>query len=199
MRVKLLSFMMAAALFSVPFQAGASESTSQITEATAFLKELLQQTDNPIIANFAQEGLSKLRNPEPPQVNKRHVEVPLMGRANSLAVPVMLNRRYTATFLVDTGATYTVLTPRIASQLGIVATPDTPKISIITANGPIQAPLVTLESVSIGNLEVSHVKVIVQDLGRDTLICGLLGMNFFKDMDFSIRQNKLVLSVSEAS
>src|SRR4051812_29697340 len=37
---------------------------------------------------------------------------------NTVAVPVLINKRQSSMFLVDTGASYTVITPQLAKQLG---------------------------------------------------------------------------------
>jgi predicted aspartyl protease len=49
---------------------------------------------------------------------------------------------------------------------------------------------------SIGNVEVSNIQAVVQDLGGDPQLSGLLGMNFFKDIELTIRRDKLILRIS---
>ena len=135
-----------------------------------------------------------------PEGPLRRVVVPTIMQLNSsLAVPVLVNNRTMATFLVDTGASYTVITPRMAKKLGMVITADTPRISMATANGVVQSPLVTLDKIAIGQVEVENIQVVVQPLGgaNDVLLAGLLGMNFFKNMDLTVRQNKLVLDIHD--
>ena len=69
-------------------------------------------------------------------------------------------------------------------------------MQILTANGSVNAPIITLKEMSLGNVKVNNVQVIVQTLGNDQSFSGLLGMNFFKNLDFGIRNDKLVLSIS---
>jgi clan AA aspartic protease (TIGR02281 family) len=187
----------------------AKEDSPQMSEATLFFNQLLHETKNPLIANMAQESLKRLQTqtqqqtqPSPVSAaheSKRQIEVPLIGHMNnSLAVPVILNQKAMGTFIVDTGATFTVITPRMAEKLGVQVRPDTPRIKIVTANGVINAPLVKLDQVAIGGVEVSNLNVVVQDLGNDTMLSGLLGMSFFKNMDLTIKKNKLILSISQA-
>ncbi len=191
-----------ALLSSMTLGALAQEVNPQVQEAVAFYTRILNNTNNPLIVSLARENLSKLQQAATVRVDaaayveKRRFEIPLMEQADSsLAVPGMINRRVMATFLVDTGATYTVITPRLAKKLGVQITPDTPRISIITANGHIKAPLVTLDHFSIGRLELNNVQVVVQDLGNDLLLAGLIGMNFFKGMDLSVRQDRLIVDI----
>jgi clan AA aspartic protease (TIGR02281 family) len=187
----------------------AKEDSPQMSEATLFFNQLLHETKNPLIANMAQESLKRLQTQTQQQAqsspasasheSKRQIEVPLIGHMNnSLAVPVILNQKAMGTFIVDTGATFTVITPRMAEKLGVQVRPDTPRIKIVTANGVINAPLVKLDQVAIGGVEVSNLNVVVQDLGNDTMLSGLLGMSFFKNMDLTIKKNKLILSISQA-
>jgi clan AA aspartic protease (TIGR02281 family) len=176
----------------------ATSGSTDTAEAELFFNQIIKSTDNPVIANLAQENLSKLKKQQISYLGQpRTVEIPLLTQLNnSLAVPVLMNQKVMATFIVDTGATYTVITPRMAKKLGIVITPDTPRITIATANGAITAPKVTVPKLAIGGLEVENVEVIVQNLGDDLLLSGLLGMNFFKNMDLTIRQDKLIVHLN---
>jgi clan AA aspartic protease (TIGR02281 family) len=198
--------MLSVVLMSMP-SCWANESTgSQHKEATMFFTQILQGTHNPVIARLAQENLKKL-NTAPASVSStpemdsmRRVEIPLLTQSrHSLAVPVLLEQRVVATFVIDTGATYTVITPDVAQKLGVVITPETPRITIITANGAVAAPKIQLKKLSLGGVELSNVTVLVQDLGRDPMLAGLLGMNVFKDMELTIRQDKLILGISSAN
>ena len=173
-------------------------------EAEAFFSQLAEQNDNPVIQRMARESLKqtsdrgKAKATSSKRGGVREIEVQTITRNNaSLAVPTLLNNKTMATFLVDTGASYTVITPRVAKKLGIVVTPETPRISIVTANGVVKAPIVTVDKIAIGQVEVEDIQVVIQPLGHDPLLAGLLGMNFFKNMDLTVRRNKLVLGIHE--
>lgn len=190
------------AISCLPVQA--QDVNPQLQEATRFYNQILTSTSNPLIADMARESLRKLQQPSNQTASHftetRRVEIPLMEQPdNSLAVPGMINRSVMATFLVDTGATYTVITPRLAKKLGVVITPETPRISIITANGHIKAPLVTVRNFAIGQVEVPAIQVVVQDLGHDILLGGLIGMNFFKGMDLAVKRDRLIIDVQVPS
>ncbi len=173
--------------------------------AIAFFNRIAQESANPYIMAVARESAARLSgNPhatslalttnQPVSPSLGRVEVPVIAQPdNSIAVPVMVNAKTMGTFIIDTGSSYTVITPRLASKLGVEITPDTPRISMITANGVIQAPLVTLNEVVIGRVRVYHVQAVVQDLGKDLMLSGLLGLNFFKGKTLTIRQDKLIL------
>ena len=193
------------------------------TEATAFFKELIQQTDNPVIARMAKENLKNLDKPtintavsygktndyqllSTVPVNTSQIkddlsnaiEVPLLKGTYSrnLVVPALLNKGTIGTFIVDTGATYTVITPQIAKEMGVTIDKSTPRMSILTANGWIQAPVITIQHMSLGDVQIDNVQAVVQDLGGDPHLSGLLGMNFFKDIELTIRHDKLILRIS---
>lgn len=178
--------------------AEAQDVNPQLSEATAFFNRLSMESDNPLIATLARESLSKLRNEAP----LRKVVVPLMEQPDtSLVVPTLIDGKVMATFLIDTGSSYTVITPRMASKLGVVITKDTPRVSLLTANGPVTAPLVKLKNISIGQVSVSDVSVVVQDLGGgdDLLLSGLLGMNFFQGMELTLKADKLILGIRDSN
>lgn len=178
--------------------AEAQDINPQLNEATVFFNRLAQESTNPLIVSLARESLSKLHNDGP----VHQVVVPLMEQPDtSLVVPTLINGKVMATFLVDTGSSYTVITPGMASKLGIVITGETPRVSLLTANGPITAPLVTLKNISIGQVNVPEVSVVVQELGDgdDILLSGLLGMNFFQGMDITLKEDQLILGIRDAN
>lgn len=174
----------------------AQDVNPQLSEATLFFNRLAHESNNPLIANLARESLNKLQS----NLSVRQVVVPLLEQPDtSLAVPTLIDGKVMATFLLDTGASYTVITPRLAEKLGIVVTPETPRISLVTANGPIKAPLVKLKNISIGQVNVPEVNAVVQELGNgdDLLLSGLLGMNFFQGMDITVKEDQLILGVRD--
>jgi clan AA aspartic protease (TIGR02281 family) len=160
----------------------------------------MQQSSNPVIANLARETLQRLHGNQA-SGHRTKVEVKLLTQQNdSLAVPVLLDtqdhRQVMATFLVDTGASYTVITPRLAAKLGVLITANTPRVAILTANGMVQSPKVTVPKLSLGGVSLQNIEVLVQDLGGDLLLSGLLGMNAFKGMELTVQADRLILGVN---
>lgn len=179
----------------VPAQA--QDVSPQLSEATLFFNRLANESSNPLIASLARESLDKLQGN---RAIRRQVVVPLLEQPDtSLAVPALIDGKVMATFLLDTGSSYTVITPRLAAKLGVAITPETPRISLVTANGPIKAPLVKLRNISIGQVNVPEINVVVQELGNgdDLLLSGLLGMNFFQGMDITVKEDQLILGVRD--
>jgi clan AA aspartic protease (TIGR02281 family) len=178
--------------------AHAQDLNAQVDEATHFFRTLASQSENPLIAGLARENLDRLEHGS--AVPSRQIIIPLLEQPDaSLVVPTMLNDQVMGTFLVDTGSSYTVITPQMAHKLGVVIGPDTPKTSIITANGTIKAPMVTLRNVSIGQLRIPSVTAIVQEIGNgdDLLLSGLLGMNVFQGMDLTVKEDQLIIVIRD--
>jgi predicted aspartyl protease len=127
-----------AAIGSAPMDLPASAqelNTQQVDEATRFFKTLAAQSKNPLIAGLARENLVKLQNK--PSSHSRQITVQLLEQPDaSLVAPTLLNDKIMGTFLVDTGASYTMITPQTARKLGIEITAETPKTPIITGSYP---------------------------------------------------------------
>jgi aspartyl protease family protein len=93
-------------------------------------------------------------------------------------------------FLVDTGATSIAMNYIEANRLGIDYRAGTP-IAVSTANGTITAFLVTLSSVSVGNIVIHQVPAAVSSTDSPSII--LLGNSYLSKVDFKIDQGVLVL------
>jgi clan AA aspartic protease (TIGR02281 family) len=185
-----------------------------IQEATLFFRQLMLSHKNPVIVDMARENLEKLKvnkgsslySTTHKEITQKEViakettpreitEVTLLPQYDSTyVVPAVINNKYVSTFLIDTGASYTVITPKMIETMHIKIPKDVNKIPVSTANGIVFAPVVKLDKVTIGGMTVDHVEAVITELGDEMQISGLLGMNYFKGMDLSFRQNKLVLS-----
>jgi clan AA aspartic protease (TIGR02281 family) len=174
----------------------------ELREAKAFFDHLASTSKNQLIVSMAEESLRKIQDTkiqdtdeEKQDSSSRRAEVTLLPQNdNTFVVPALVNRKHMATFLVDTGASYTVITPQMAEELGIKVTANTPTLPVLTANGTFNAPLVTLKHVTLGGMRVDDVKAVITDLGDAPQLSGLLGMSFFRGMELSFRQDKLVIS-----
>ncbi|HEY9746027.1 MAG TPA: retropepsin-like aspartic protease [Oculatellaceae cyanobacterium] len=211
MHNRILSGVLVCALlggFSAPSQALDTDPAgpNNINEAAAFFTKLAQTSSNPIIAGFARENLKRLRSdnllasaeteliPSQQPVKTLAVVSLLPQVDNTYVVPAVVNKKFMATFLVDTGASYTVITPQTAMALGVDYTDNPQTVPVTTANGTVEAPLVTLKQISLGGMKVENVQAVVADLGDAPQLSGLLGMSFFQGMDIAFRQDKLVIS-----
>lgn len=88
--------------------------------------------------------------------------------------------------MLDTGASYTVLTRQTAHDLGISGLERLPTQPFLTPGGPIQAPVTTLKSIRVGTVEVQDVAVAIDIAGH--LDIGLLGMTFLRHFKVTVDQ-----------
>jgi clan AA aspartic protease (TIGR02281 family) len=134
----------------------------------------------------------KVQGPQEPPGPPTRTTVPIQKKGEVVIVPAILNEKSTALFIVDTGASYTMLSPATATALGIDLE-NRQTVALQTANGRIQAPLVSLETIDVGGLQIKNVTAAVHDVFPDGTISGLLGLNFLRHFRLDIdTQNGLL-------
>jgi clan AA aspartic protease (TIGR02281 family) len=103
-------------------------------------------------------------------------EVPLLRRHELLISEVILNGRVRRNFIVDTGASFTLISRETTAALDLAIDESTPFIPVSTASSILLAPLVTLKSVQVGNAVAENVEALVHTMpsGQE----GLLGNSF---------------------
>lgn len=116
-------------------------------------------------------SVPSLKAPEP-----TGMEVPLFRKHELLLTEVTLNGRVRRYFIVDTGASFTLINRQTAKELGITVDGQTPVLPIFTASDVILTPMVNLRAVRAGEAEAENVDVLIHDLPSGT--SGLLGNSF---------------------
>ena len=121
--------------------------------------------------------------------------VPLKKKGLTAVVEALINSTTKANFILDTGASYTVISKTIAKKLRIDLKKNHPKIRLQTANGVIEVPLVTLDSIEVSGMRVDDLAAAVHDFSNDSSISGLLGLNYLSKfrMDLDTENGVLVL------
>jgi clan AA aspartic protease (TIGR02281 family) len=114
--------------------------------------------------------------PSPKGAEPEGMTVDLFRKHELLLAEVILNGRLKQYFIVDTGASFTLINRPTARELGITIDENTPFIPIFTASSLIFTPLVTLQSIRVGEAEVENVDVLIHDMPSDS--AGLLGNSF---------------------
>jgi clan AA aspartic protease (TIGR02281 family) len=104
------------------------------------------------------------------------ITVDLVRKHELLLAEVVLNEKIKGHFIVDTGASFTLINLPTAKELGITIDENTPFIPIFTASSLIFTPLVTLRSIRVGEAEVENVDVLIHNMPSDS--AGLLGNSF---------------------
>ena len=98
--------------------------------------------------------------------------------------------------VLDTGAVYTVIAWDVAKDIGYDPAISERRMPIITANGVIGAPLITVESLHIVDLQSDALDVICYDIPEITGIEGLLGLSFLKHFRTLIDYTTGVLKIT---
>ena len=122
--------------------------------------------------------------------------VDLFRKHELLLAEVILNDRVRQYFILDTGASFTLINRPTAKELGITIDENTPFMPIFTASSLIFTPLVTLKSIRVGEAEVENVDVLIHDMPSET--AGLLGNSFlnkFKVMIDSVNGKMTLYSM----
>jgi aspartyl protease family protein len=121
--------------------------------------------------------------------------VPLARVGSAILVRAQLSPNTEVTLLLDTGATYSAISLSAAEKLGLRPKPDQPRVTVITASGTLQAPLIILPSVKIGALEAREVEALVLDLPGGEQVQGVLGLSFLNRFRFSVHpeEGELIL------
>ncbi len=130
----------------------------------------------------------------PKSADDKKIIIPLRQSGSSLIVSAKLNGSKSALFVVDTGATITTISTKMAEKLNVNLTANSPVLSVQTANGIIDAPLVKLKSLKIGAAEQKDVMVIVFDAVPG--YTGLLGLTFLNEYNYSVNPNDRLLILS---
>ena len=127
-------------------------------------------------------------NPNPrPAANATGAVVLERNRQGHYVANGEINGR-TVTFLLDTGATSVALSTRLARELDLQRGPE---IQLETANGVAVGFKTRLNSVRLGDIVVREVSAVFSDGMMDDTV--LLGMSFLKHLEFSQRENRLIL------
>ena len=139
------------------------------------------------------QGIESPKNQPPPAPSLTKASIPFEKQGQVIIVEATLNKKTAAKFVVDTGASYTVISSATAKELSIDTDQNTQPVTFQTANGMIQAPLVSLQSITVGGMEINNLTAAVHDVVPDGKVFGLLGLNFLGNFRMDIdNQNGLL-------
>jgi clan AA aspartic protease (TIGR02281 family) len=125
----------------------------------------------------------------------RRVEVPIEGAGKILIVEASINQRGTGRYIVDTGATYCVVSQDRAKELSIAGRKDGQKIRVATANGIIEATLGEARRIDVGDAVARDVAVAVMDSDPVPGFDGLLGLSFLQRFKYSVDSTERILKL----
>ena len=108
---------------------------------------------------------------------KTQLDVPIVLRRVWLCGPAGIRE---IDVILDTGAAYTVVAWDVAKDIGYDPAVSKQRMSIVTANGVIEAPLVTVEGIELADLCAKAIDIICHDIPEIAGIEGLLGLSFLR-------------------
>lgn len=129
------------------------------------------------------------------EIRNGRTSVSLVWTGSSYTTRVELNDRVFGDFIVDTGASSTVISTKLARKLGIREDAGI-AISAQLADGRIvEARTVIVGEIRVGRARVFDTEVVILDDFEDTGFDGLLGMSFLGHFTVKIdnQENKLIL------
>lgn len=115
--------------------------------------------------------------------------------ADQYVVTIVINDQMKIPVLIDTGAAVTILEPDVLQALGYNLAG--PSEYFATANGVVEAPMVWVDTLTIGGSRLQGVAIGGLTLGLDKDVRGLLGMNVLRHFDFKIDQSQRLLILSD--
>jgi clan AA aspartic protease (TIGR02281 family) len=148
----------------------------------------------------------RIKGQEPPRVaapfkvppaTVAKASIPFEKRGQVVVVEVMLNNSVPVRLVVDTGATYTMISAATAKELSIDPQRAPRTMPFQTANGVIQAPLANLESVIVGGMEIKNLTAAIHDAVPSAQVAGLLGLNFLSNFRLDIDTDKGILHLEK--
>ncbi|NOZ10465.1 MAG: TIGR02281 family clan AA aspartic protease [Gammaproteobacteria bacterium] len=144
-----------------------------------------------IAGNHLRAAAEKLRDSQ----DSTPLTIPLIPYGNGFAINATVDGRYAIRLLIDTGATMTVIRPSLADLINA----PTPQHSTVfqTANGSVRAPIIKLDSLSLGDAQVKDLEVAVMPLPELGNFDGLLGMNYLRHYRFTLSQKERLLYLTK--
>lgn len=188
------------------FQGGRQEApafTSYYTQKAHEKLAMAERAGSP--ARMVESGAPSGSPPVRP--SSRVTTVAVQTVDNKILVPVVLNEGQAATFLLDTGANITVITPNLARRLGVELASGEPKTRARVASGQeVEVSVVRVRSLGVGSARVENLGVVVYDLPAlapgalpSVIVDGLLGTDFVGRFTMTVdpRAGKLTLQLDD--
>lgn len=117
--------------------------------------------------------------------NTKSISIPIASDDRALMINATVDKGHAATFILDTGATYTSISQELAEELGYDLS-KAPHITITTANGQVSIPKITLKELTLHGYKLHNVEATVISLPKNVPFKGLLGLNFIRRQRITI-------------
>ena len=143
------------------------------------------------------QGSEGNRSQPPPAAAPTKASIPFEKHGSVVIVGATLNGKTAVKLVLDTGASFTMISSATAKQLDIDPSQNTRTMPFQTANGLIQAPLISLDSISVAGLELKNLTAAVHDVMPDPTVAGLLGLNFLTNFRLDIDTEKGIVHLEK--
>jgi len=134
------------------------------------------------------EAVKSEQERQPKKVNVEHEK-------GHIFLDVLLNGKVKVNLLLDTGATFVVLSSNIAEKLGVNLAREKRDLLLQVADGrSVNAKLIVLKSLKVEGVEAKNVEAAVMPYSSDAGD-GVIGMSFLRRFNFKVdySRNKLIL------
>jgi clan AA aspartic protease (TIGR02281 family) len=131
--------------------------------------------------------------PRPQAADGSAVEIRFQRGGGAVRTRARFGDRADADAIIDTGASLTAISERLAGQLSLDLARPLRQVTVTTANGRVDAPVVLLPSVDVAGARVTHVEAVVLPLAGDD---ALIGLNFLEHFDLSLDTARGVLRLA---
>jgi clan AA aspartic protease (TIGR02281 family) len=132
--------------------------------------------------------------PSVPTLADKHYTVPIRRAGSIMLVDVVLDNFLQSQLLVDTGATFTVISKTLARRLALNLD-NAAVIPLQSVSGVFLAPLTKVKSITVGEAIAHDVEVVVHDIAQDST-GGLLGMSFLDNFQVTINTTAELMTLS---
>ena len=126
-------------------------------------------------------------------ISKTNVPTLVQIHDSKVIVSVLFNNNRRANLLLDTGASQTMISKRVAQDLRLYSNGSGKRYGI---GGPVTVSTAVIDSVKVGQAEIQQLQVSIHDFAADPSYEGLLGFDFLRNFHVSLdlQQSTLLLS-----
>jgi clan AA aspartic protease (TIGR02281 family) len=143
------------------------------------------------------QGSTETASRSAPPATPTKASIPFEKHGSVVIIGATLNGTTPVKLVLDTGASFTMISSATAKQLDIDASQNARSMPFQTANGMIHAPLINLDSISVAGLELKNLTAAIHDAMPDSAAAGLLGLNFLTNFRMDIDTDKGIVHLEK--
>ena len=179
-----------------PFFVGLARAQLALNDYAGARQSLRLVMHDPTVDREVEELLAMMAGENGAKSGAAEVAIPLQRIGNHFLVEGWVDDTYPIVLLIDTGASLTVIQPATLTNVGMGRSATQKFGRFKTANGEVEAPLLTLGGLTVGEFTVNELEVGILELTALDGVDGLLGMNYLRHFQFFIDQSNSVLRLS---